>query len=157
VYGITKESIMLPKTITVNGGNNQYSFFETIGGDKVVYHRDDHTDKDTKKLEFIRTEPKRSGVNYGKRRGFVRFTHNTPTLDSDGSANVEPSVSNASINWPVGVSDQTATAHVQDQLGCLFSLLTGENYTDPTVAWNNEPLKGIVDFFVTGDVSISAT
>jgi hypothetical protein len=107
-------------TMTING--IQYLYFETIDGDKRVYHGANHDDTTRQTLEFIRTAPKRSGVNYGVRRGYIRFTEDRPCTNTDDSVVIQPTVSTASINWPVGVTDPDTV--IEQELGKVLGGLT---------------------------------
>jgi hypothetical protein len=140
----------LPSTITLNA--KAYTFYEVENGDKVVFHGPDHTDTTRQTLEFIRTEPKRSGNDYGVRRGYIRFTEDIDTTQADASAKTAQLVSNASINWPVGI-DTDATVAVQNQMMNIWGCLSGEEHGNPGVSWtSNTKLVAIVAFFVNGQI-----
>ena len=101
-------------------GGVAYTYYETRDGDKCVFHGANHDDTTRQIVEFIRTSPKRSGVNYGVRRGFIRFTEDRSVTYADGSTALKPSVSSQSINWPVGVADPDAV--VMNELEKLFTI-----------------------------------
>jgi hypothetical protein len=126
-----------------------YVFYEVVDGVKAVYHGPNHTDTNRQTLEFIRTEPKRSGTDFGVRRGFIRFTEDTTATTSDASSKKSQIVSNASINWPVGYTS-TASDLIKDQLMRVWGALSGNVYQDPTSNWVSGTLPSIVQFFETG-------
>jgi hypothetical protein len=137
----------LPSTMTIAG--DTYNFYEVVDGVKAVYHGPDHTDTNRQTLEFIRTEPKRSGVDFGVRRGFIRLTEDTTVVNSDASSKKAQIVTNASINWPVGYTSTTLDL-IKLQLMRVWGVLSGNVYQDPTSAWATGTLPSIVQFFETG-------
>lgn len=139
---------MLPQTITLDTGV-VYTRFETVGNDKLVYHGPNHTDIIRDTLEFIRTAPKRSGVNYGVRRGYIRFTRDAESTQSDGSTRVEPHVLTISENFPVGM-DNTANATVIDMISHAMVVLGGTQVSVDDVLWDSGTAALLVDFFTEG-------
>lgn len=147
----------LPTTMTHAG--TLYTYFETVDDDKVVYHGALHTDILRQTLELIRTVPKRSGQNYGVRRGYLRFTEDRSVTNADATVVIQPSVTTMSINFPVGVSDTNAV--VIEELQKLFGGATGGDIDDFTVdlacpgVFNDAYIAGHGDN-VPGFVSLAA-
>jgi len=146
---------MLPSSITLGtaGSSVVFEYHETVGGDKLVYHGPNHSDRRRQTLEFIRTAPKRSGVNYGTRRGFIRKTTDVDVTNADGSTAMSPSVSTLGINWPVGVDN--AEDLVRGEIYALFSVLQ-IGMTNPLDFFDNNAseteLDTIVAFFTEGSL-----
>jgi hypothetical protein len=111
----------LPTNMTCAG--TLYQYFETKDDDKAVYHGALHNDITRQTLEFIRTANKRSGANYGVRRGYIRFTEDRTVTNADGTTAVSPSVTSISVNFPVGVADTQAVViqEIQKALGAMFA------------------------------------
>jgi len=59
-------------------------------------------------------------------------------------------VSNASINWPVGVADPTAI--VTEELDKLLGALSGANIISGDYAYTAGNLLAIASFFIEGKV-----
>lgn len=130
---------MFMTTITLD--SKTYTYHKGAGTDKVVYHGSNHTDILRDTLEIIRTDPKRSGTNYGVRRLFVRLTRDVESTQADGTTKIEPQVSSISWNIPVGIEnfDGAAKEAISDWM--VFLSFGGLGYVD----WPTSPVGGIHD------------
>jgi len=150
-----KEFIMnLPDPMVL--GSNSYSFYEIVDGNKAVFHGPNHTDTNRQTLELIRTEPKRSGDDYGVRRGYIRVTEAVSKTDAAGVSRMGQVTSNASINWPVG-ADQDEEALVANQMVNIWGAVCGgqifgNHFLSPTWRTDDPELLAMVQFFTTGQI-----
>jgi hypothetical protein len=142
----------LPDTITLRG--DLYNFYEVVDGDKVVYNGPTHSDTHRETLEFIRTSNKRSGADYGVRRGFIRRTSEVDTVDANGEPDKAVVVSSMAINWPVGISSEAASTMIQTELIGIWTASSGGYLQeDPAVSWSsNGLLLAVVAFFEHGQI-----
>lgn len=136
----------LATTIMLAIGN--YTFYGVDGDNKLVYHGPDHSDLKRQTLEFIRTPNKRSGNNYGTRRGFIRFTQDIASMQADGSEKVEPMVTTMGLNFPVGID--TPSAYVTEQLTNIISVLQGGGVVLGDINWSAGLPATLAAFFLEG-------
>jgi hypothetical protein len=106
--------------------NVQYTYYETVGGDKAVFHGASHSDTHRDTVECIRTAPKRSGLSNGTRRTYVRFTTDDECTYADSSTADKPTTSGFFVNLPVDVANPNTVVkrELEKILGFLIQNIT---------------------------------
>jgi hypothetical protein len=139
----------------IDAGESTYTYFGKSGDDKLIYHSDSHTDQMRDQLEFIRTNPKRSGQDFGVRRAFCRYTKDIEVDRIDGTTAVAPIVATWAVNWPTGLA--SPTTHLKTVIHSLQSLVndptdwtTGDNTVSSDIAWSESLATALLAFVQDG-------